>query len=84
MQRAMDRAVELYRNAPTAFPDVSNLNPDAFDRWSLKTPERWVDPATLERDAEGRVKVGGDTVMIWRYFVAVYAALVMTHNSSSE
>ncbi len=82
MQRALDRALETYAQFPTAFPSVAELNPNNFERWTLKTPERWVDPKTLETDAEGRVKIGGDAVLIWRYFTVIWAAATAPSSSS--
>lgn len=75
MQRAVDKALETYDRAPTAFPSLAGLDPAAFERWALRTPERWVRPEDLPRDAEGRVCVGGDAVMVWRYVTAVLARL---------
>lgn len=73
--QALTKASEIHKQFPGAFPALTNLDPANFERWSLKTPERWVDPKTLETDDQGRVKVGGDTIMIWRYFTAIWTAV---------
>lgn len=82
LHQALDKASEVHKQFPGAFPSLANLNPSNFERWSIKTPERWVDPKTLETDDLGRVKVGGDTIMIWRYFTAIWTLLTEPSASS--
>jgi hypothetical protein len=83
LHQAITKALGVHKQFPDAFPSLSNLDPSNFERWSLKTPERWVDPKTLETDEMGRVKVGGDTIMIWRYFTAIWTAATASDASST-
>lgn len=75
--------MEAHNQFPSAFPSLSGLHPDNFEQWTLRTPERWVDPKTLETDSQGRVKIGGERVMMWRYFTAIWAAAIASSSSSS-
>jgi hypothetical protein len=50
----------------------------------IKTPEKWVDPKTLETDDQGRVKIGGEKVMIWRYFTVIWSLVTDSSSSSSS
>lgn len=84
LRSAVERALLKHKEFPAAFPSVAHLDPNGFERWTLRTPERWVDPNSLPRDEQtGMVRVGGDVIMPWRYFTAIWAAAIEPSPSSS-
>lgn len=84
MQEALNRTLAVYREFPGAFPAAHNLHPADFERWSVQTPERWVDPRTLQTNDKGQVKIGGERIMLWRYFTVVWALLTESSSSASS
>lgn len=71
--RALREAIsQCITNHPEClFPEFSDIKPEDFDRLCIRTPERWVSVDSLPRDAQGRVKVGGDVVAIWKYAMTI-------------
>lgn len=74
MQAALERAHQVYAQFPAAFASVSALDPADYERWILRTPDEWVDPATLPRNEKGQVNVGRRAAIpIWRYTTPILA-----------
>lgn len=67
--QAIIKTTKEYRCDPLDLPPAAD-----FNRWCIRTPERWVELDALPVDERGRVKVGGETVAIWKYVVAILRA----------
>ena len=84
MSSAIKDSMQKLRTFPAAFPDLTTLSPRNLETWTLTTPERWVDPSSLPRNEQGQVRIGGEKVMFWRYFVAVWARWIEPSRSDAS
>ena len=74
--------LQAKRDLRDLVPPIDLDDPNDFQRLCVRTPYRWIDPADLERAPDGKVRIGGDVVAVWKH-IAIFVADKLLLSSTS-